>query len=61
MKRRAVPILEVRKRLAGGREGPRPFELAALFYLLTDAGEEVGTHARSCAPPAPSAAWSTGG
>ena len=29
--------------LAGGREGPRPFELAALFYLLTHAGE--GGHA----------------
>jgi alkylation response protein AidB-like acyl-CoA dehydrogenase len=29
--------------LAGGQEGPRPFELTALFYLLTHAGE--GGHA----------------
>ncbi len=29
--------------LAGGQEGPRPFELAALFYLLTHVGE--GGHA----------------
>ena len=29
--------------LAGGREGPHPFELSALFYLLTHTGE--GGHA----------------
>ena len=29
--------------LSGGREGPGPFELSALFYLLTHAGE--GGHA----------------
>ena len=46
--------------LTGGREGPQPFELTALFYLLTHAGEG-GTPARSCALPAPSEPWSTAG